>query len=130
MRVLALKQVEVVDERAARASLRGQIARLERRGCGAPGEGGGPRLLSLGELEAVRDALASSLDDFDVHTTYNSSTVLLERMFADPAAHRGCSVSLAEIGRPGCGSYRVKPRLGLIGTLAGWWHVVVSSGCP
>jgi hypothetical protein len=24
----------------------------------------------------------------------------------------------------------VRPRLGLIGMLAGWWHVKLSSGCP
>jgi hypothetical protein len=24
----------------------------------------------------------------------------------------------------------VRPRLGLIGMLMGWWRVVISSGCP
>jgi hypothetical protein len=119
--------VAEVDERAARATLRAQIARLERGGRTAPGTGAGPRLLGLGELEAVRDALVL---EFAPQSETGSAITLLERMFADPAAHRHCSVSLADLGRPGCGSYRVKPRLGLIGMLAGWWHVVVSSGCP
>jgi hypothetical protein len=54
----------------------------------------------------------------------------LERMVADPASHRHESVSLAELGLPGCGTYRVKPRLGLVGMLAGWWEITLSSGCP
>lgn len=28
------------------------------------------------------------------------------------------------------GVWQVRPRLGLIGMLAGWWHVKLSSGCP
>jgi len=35
-----------------------------------------------------------------------------------------------ELGEGGCGVYQVRPRLGLIGMLAGWWHVKLSSGCP
>jgi len=122
-----------VDEAAARRALRAQIARLEGRGGRAPREKGGPALLSLGALEAVRDRLAAAIPEFEPHTGPKSgidAQILLERMFADPAAHRGCSVPLSALGRPGCGVYRVKPRLGIIGMLAGWWHVVVSSGCP
>jgi hypothetical protein len=37
-------------------------------------------------------------------------------------------VSNADIGEPGCKHWHVRPRLGLIGMLAGWWHVKVSSG--
>ena len=33
-------------------------------------------------------------------------------------------------GDGGCGVYQVRPRLGIIGMLAGWWHVKLSSGCP
>jgi hypothetical protein len=51
-------------------------------------------------------------------------------MLADPAAHRGERIALRELGRPGCGVYAVKPRLGLVGMLAGWWQVTLSSGCP
>jgi hypothetical protein len=51
-------------------------------------------------------------------------------MLADPARHRRERVTLAELGRPGCGVYSVRPRLGLVGMLAGWWEVTLSSGCP
>jgi hypothetical protein len=30
----------------------------------------------------------------------------------------------------GCGVWQVRPRLGLIGMLMGWWQVKLSSGCP
>ena len=63
--------IERCDERAARATLRAQIARLEREHAtivaatyprldpGPPLPSlAGPRLLSLGQLERVRDALA------------------------------------------------------------------------
>jgi hypothetical protein len=132
-----VEQLELVDEAAARRALRAQIARLEARGGGAPGEGRGPKLLSLGELERTRDALASaSSGHFDRATRLNcpldveAARAKLEAMFADPAAHKWQTLPLAAIGRPGCGAYTVRPRLGLIGMLAGWWHVVLSSGCP
>jgi hypothetical protein len=51
-------------------------------------------------------------------------------MIRDPAAHRFARVSREDLGETGCGGWEVRPRLGLIGMLAGWWHVVVSSGCP
>src|SRR4051812_17856715 len=72
--------VELVDERAARRSLRDQVARLERElsqvvASGFPhipadaardiaGEAfGGPRLLSLAQLERQRDTLAGRVQD-------------------------------------------------------------------
>jgi hypothetical protein len=117
----------VVDERAARADLRAQIAALEARGARVRARGG-PRLLSLGELERVRDGLAARPQP--VVADHEAARVRLERMLADPAAHRWERVSLAELGEPGCGVYAVRPRLGLIGMLAGWWQVKLSSGCP
>jgi hypothetical protein len=117
----------VVDERAARADLRAQIAALEARGARVRARGG-PRLLSLGELERVRDGLAARPQP--VVADHEAARVRLERMLADPAAHRWERVSLAELGEPGCGVYAVRPRLGLIGMLAGWWEVKLSSGCP
>jgi hypothetical protein len=112
---------------AARRDLRRQIAALEARGGSAPGAGG-PRLLTLGELEACRDALVARRE----HTTDDGTAarLLLERMLADPAAHRRARVPLAALEEPGCGAYVVRPRLGLIGMLAGWWQVKLSSGCP
>ena len=58
------------------------------------------------------------------------SRALLERMFADPPAYKWLRVSNAQLGEPGCKHFHVRPRLGPVGLLAGWWHVKVSSGCP
>jgi hypothetical protein len=119
--------IGVVDERAARADLRAQIAALELRGARVAA-GGGPRLLSLGDLERVRDGLAARPEPpADDH---EGARIRLERMLAEPTAHRWERVALAELGEPGCGVYAVRPRLGLIGMLAGWWQVKLSSGCP
>ena len=45
-------------------------------------------------------------------------------------ATAGCGSRTADIGEPGCHDWHVRPRFGLLGMLAGWWRVVVSSGCP
>jgi len=141
--------IREVDERAARRTLREQIGRLERELMSAcldacprlappaprvPSRGG-PRLLSLGELERVRDELAERLADVrgdaDAQLLRQAeSRALLERMYADPPAHKWLRISNAQLGEPGCKHFHVRPRLGPIGLLAGWWHVKVSSGCP
>jgi hypothetical protein len=145
----AVVAVPEVDERAARRTLRGQIARLERELASAcleacpridPGPppaalAAGPRLLTLGELERVRDGLAARLarvrDDAGAQALRQAeSRALLERMLEDPAAHKWLRISNAQLGEPGCKHFHVRPRLGPIGLLAGWWHVKVSSGCP
>jgi hypothetical protein len=137
-----------VAERAARESLRRQIARLERElgmlVVGAypwldPGPPlprlGGPRVLSLGDLERVRDALAartSALRTAAQAQAARQQTARreLERMLADPPRHKGRRLSNAQLGRPGCTTYSVGPRLGILGMLMGWWEVKVSGGCP
>jgi hypothetical protein len=136
------------SERAARATLRAQIARLEREVSGVviatyprldPGPPvpsfAGPRLLSLGELERVRDALADRLATLraaaEEQAGYQAVALHeLERMLADPPAHKWERISNADLGRPGCTTYHVLPRAGLLGMLMGWWRVVVSGGCP
>src|SRR6185503_16457086 len=95
----------------------------------------GPRLLTLGELERVRDGLAGRLAHVRGEAEAQlqrqaESRALLERMFDDPSAHQWLRVSNAQLGEPGCKHFHVRPRLGPIGLLAGWWHVKVSSGCP
>ena len=146
-----------VDERAARRSLRVQIARLESeladafvaafamRGLGrapteppaTPVRGGaiGPRFLDLGELELVRDDLARRVRDARQTIERRAEEqagkrVLLQAMLLEPGSHRFESVSCEELGEPGCGVWQVRPRLGLIGMLMGWWQVKLSSGCP
>jgi hypothetical protein len=136
------------DERAARRTLRDQIARLEDElaqlfcsiwprkdfSLGVAGRGG-PRLLSLAELEEVRDELAAvvqharrGLSD----RTYSEEQYrrLIEEMLLDPAAHKWVRVRNEDIGEPGCKNWHVRPRWSLIGMLMGWWRVVISSGCP
>jgi hypothetical protein len=53
-----------------------------------------------------------------------------EGMIQRPERHRFERISLEECGDPGCGEFRVVPRFGPVGALAGWWQVKVSSGCP
>ena len=137
-----------VDERAARRTLRDQIGHLERELVSACLDAcprltppppvrslSGPRMLSLGELERVRDELAGRLarvrEDADAQILRQAeSRALLERMYADPPAHKWLRISNAQLGEPGCKHFHVRPRLGPVGLLAGWWHVKVSSGCP
>jgi hypothetical protein len=138
----------VADERAARRALRDQVARLERQLSDAVVSGfphvaldvrvgarGGPHVLGLGELEALRDDLAERVrrvrgELAERGERQAQARALLERMLADPAGHRLVRLPRAELGVPGCGAYEVRPRLGLVGMLMGWWHVKLSSGCP
>ena len=137
------------DERAARRSLRAQIARLERELAEAfvtayPMGGldqepsftrAAPRLLDLGELERVRDELADRVRAARVTIAERAdlqaaNRIRLERMLLDPGRHRFVRIANRDIGEPGCGVWQVRPRLGLIGMLMGWWQVKLSSGCP
>jgi hypothetical protein len=139
------------DERGARRTLREQIARLERELAdafvtafpmgGLPQPAGmtlqatHARLLDLGELEVVRDELAERLRE--ARTTISrcadeiaEKRLVLERMLLRPADYRFARISCRELGEPGCGVWQVRPRMGLIGMLMGWWQVKLSSGCP
>jgi hypothetical protein len=146
------ERIGAPDERAARATLRRQIARLEaelsdavvtafaRRGgaeAARPRDGadGAPRLLDLGELERVRDELASRVREAQTEgerlaARQAAARALLGRMLLAPGHHRFTRIPLRELGEPGCGVWHVRPRLGLVGMLAGWWQVTLSSGCP
>ncbi len=55
---------------------------------------------------------------------------LLEDARADPRRHKWLRIPRAALGERGCGAYEVRPRVGLLGMLAGWWEVKLSSGCP
>ena len=52
------------------------------------------------------------------------------RCSASRRATRASGCPLADLGERGCGAYHVRPRLGIIGMLMGWWHIKLSSGCP
>jgi hypothetical protein len=140
--------IERGDERAARATLRVQIARLEREhatlfasayprlepGPAAPALAG-PRLLTLGELERVRDHLAARVATLTAAAAEQQRRQAqaageLERMLADPPAHRWRRLRNQDLGLPGCTTYHVRPRAGLLGMLMGWWVVKISGGCP
>ncbi len=139
--------IEQCDEHAARRTLRDQIARLEREHAAIvarayprldPGPRlslAGPRLLSLGDLERVRDALATRVVALGADAAAQEARQAiasreLEAMLADPPAHKWERLRNADLGRPGCTSYHVRPRLGLLGMLMGWWVVKISGGCP
>jgi hypothetical protein len=55
---------------------------------------------------------------------------LLVRMKREPASYKFVRLPVTELGQGGCGVWEVRPRLGLIGMLAGWWQLKLSSGCP
>ena len=137
-----------VDEATARRDLREQIAKLEAQlgaavSAGfphlhAPPNGGRPAagcLLDLGALERVRDDLADRLralrrEAEALGARQAASRQLLEQMCLEPGRHRWVRVYAADLGEPGCQSWQVRPRFGLLGMLMGWWRVKLSSGCP
>ena len=138
---------EAESEAAARKALRGQVARLEAETTALVAEAYpvsldlprigevSPRMLSLAELESRRDAMANRLEDArsvlsGIREAQQEARGLVELMLADPKAYKWLRVSRDEAGLDGCGHWHVRPRLGLIGMLAGWWHVKISSGCP
>jgi hypothetical protein len=137
-----------VDESAARRQLREQIARLEgdlaalfcstypRLGFdwGVPARGG-PRLLSIRELEELRDGLARRLQENRralSERTYGEelNRRRIEEMMLAPEEHKWVRVRNQDIGEPGCKQWHVVPRFGLLGMLMNWWRVRISSGCP
>ncbi len=149
-------------ERAARESLRAQVAKLERELSGivaghfphvSPGSDvnradpgsshaahpssgrAGPRLLSLEELERLRDRLVVRLRGAQLQAGQRSeletrSRELLERMREEPGRYKFVRLPVTDLGERGCGVWEVRPRLGLLGMLAGWWQLTLSSGCP
>ena len=118
--------------RPARARSRGWTSSA--RGAARATGGRGPRLLGLGELEALRDELLAS------PRRAARAPRPRERPAPRGCAWRRCSPTrpptaasasrCASSAEPGCGIYYVGPRLGLVGMLAGWWEVKLSSGCP
>ncbi len=130
-----------------RRDLRTQIGRLdaelgmyahEDRDLGGPGTlalVAAPRLLDAAELERARDRLIARLGAARAEAgrrglTQQAARARVEEMIRDPSSFRRGVVTAAETGDADCRRWRVVPRFGPIGALAGWWRVKVSSGCP
>jgi hypothetical protein len=125
-------------ESAARQTLRAQVAKLELELANIVASGfpfirpnlsarreesfGGPRMLTLAELERSRDRLAMRVREASEQSS--------RRMKLEPGSYKFVRLPAVNVGEKGCGVWQVRPRLGLIGMLAGWWHVKLSSGCP
>jgi len=136
------------DERPARHSLLDQIARLEeelgqifcstwpRKGFEFDvGSRAGPRLLSLHELEELRDDLAARVQHArralsDRTYVEEQNRRLIEEMMLEPERHKWVRVANEDIGEPGCKHWHVRPRWGIVGMFLNWWRVRISSGCP
>jgi hypothetical protein len=138
------------DERPARRTLLEQIARLEEElsqiFCSTwprkdvfpatrPGRYGGPRILSLVELEELRDHLAERLHHArralsDRTYVEEQNRRLIEDLLLEPEKHKWVRVGNEDIGEAGCKHWHVRPRWGLLGMLLNWWRVRISSGCP
>jgi hypothetical protein len=146
--------ISETDERAARRALLAQVAKLERElseivvdgfphilppeqagASGAHRVPGAPCLLNLGQLERTRDELAGRVQSARRASAQRAeletrSRELLERMKREPTRYKFVRMPVRDLGEGGCGVWEVRPRLGLIGMLAGWWQVKLSSGCP
>jgi hypothetical protein len=136
------------DELPARRTLLDQIAKLEGElaslFCSTwPRQGfewnvssrGGPRLLSLVELEQLRDDLAKRVGDS--RRAFSDRTYVeelnrrrIEEMLLEPEKHKWMRIGNEDIGEPGCKHWHVRPRWGILGMLLNWWRVRISSGCP
>jgi hypothetical protein len=139
---------DVAAERRMRDDLRVQIARLELRlgelfASAFPRDGidwhvgavGGPRVLDVGELERVRDALAYRLREAQAEVARRvdveeANRGLLESMIAEPERYPWVRVAAEDVGEPSCKHWHSRPRWGILGMLLGWWRVKLSSGCP
>lgn len=136
-------------ELQARRSLREQIARMEREISSVVAErfpfldppapagpgASAPALQGLAALERTRDALAAKLQELRERERERSehearARELLALMKLEPGRHKWRRLPVRDLGEGGCGVWEVRPRLGLIGMLAGWWQVKLSSGCP
>jgi len=136
------------EERPARHTLLEQIGKLETElaalFCSTwPRHGfqfgvasrGGPRLLTLVELEELRDDLARRVQDgrralSDRTWVEEQNRCRIEEMLLAPEQHKWVRIGNEDIGEPGCHHWHVRPRFGPLGMLMNWWRVRISSGCP
>jgi hypothetical protein len=137
-----------VEEAAVRRQLRTQIAHLEtelaslfcstypRKGFewNVPSRRG-PRLLSITDLEELRDDLAERLQQNrralgDRTYVEELNRRRIEEMMLAPEEHKWVRIRNEDIGEKGCKQWHVLPRFGPLGMLMNWWRVKISSGCP
>jgi hypothetical protein len=122
MTTLLLAPETVAPDNAVRAELRRQIARLEADLPPGPGRdaGNGARILSVGELERVRDDLVQKLHErrFTGGEEQDRKRRLREEMLLYPEEHRGAAVSNEDVGEQGCTRWQC------------WFRLTVSGGCP
>src|SRR3954453_1803777 len=137
-----------VDESVVRRQLREQIAHLEGELCSLfcstyPRKGfewnvrsrRGPRVLSIRELEELRDDLADRLQHNrralgDRTYVEEAHRRRIEEMMLAPEEHKWVRVRNGDIGGKGCKRLPVLPRFGPLGMLMNWCRVKISSGCP
>ena len=91
--------------------------------------------VELGELEETRDRLVQRVHDARCRTESRveferRSRALLERMKLEPGRYKFVRLPAADVGGSGCGVYQVRPRLGIIGMLAGWWELSCRRAVP
>ena len=138
------------DERPARRSLLDQIGRLEAElgqlfcstwprkdvmPAPAGARRGGRRPLALAELEELRDELAGRVSAArhalgERTAAEERNRRLIEEMTLAPERHKWVRVRNEDIGEPGCKSWHVRPRLGLLGMALGRWRVVARRAAP
>jgi hypothetical protein len=92
-------------------------------------------MLSLEELELLRDRLAGRVQELRWRARARAehelrAQELLERMKLEPGRYKFVRLPVTDLGQRGCGVWEVRPRFGLLGMLAGWWQLKLSSGCP
>ena len=116
-----LVELPVVSDAEVRRSLRTQIARLESELPPGPGrESGGARVLTVEELERVRDDLVTRIQErrFTRGEEQERKRILREKMALEPAKYFGQSVSNSEVGEQGCTRW------------SSWFRLRISGGCP
>ncbi len=137
-------------ECAAREALRGQVAKLERE-LSTIVAGGFPHIYAVPAPAWVGCVGSSSADARRARAPARPARAAgargagaggstgelqwraqerLERMKQEPGRYKFVRLPVVDLGERGCGVWEVRPRLGLIGMLAGWWQLKLSSGCP
>ena len=85
---------------------------------------------SSASRDALADRLATARRRGRADRRAGRGACVARRAARAPERHRWARVDEADLGRAGLQRLAVRPRLGLIGMLMGWWHVKLSSGCP